>query len=68
MGCWVIVSNRRNWWSTAKPTLSECAPFIFNKYTEMTRFEGILLSLCYTDKKYVEYFDWFFHMCQMEEA
>ena len=33
-----------------------------------TWFEGILGSLCYTDKKEVEYYDGFFHMLQMEEA
>ena len=33
-----------------------------------TRFEVILGYLSYTDKKYVEYYDGFFHMRQMEES
>ena len=33
-----------------------------------TKFEGILGSLHYTDKNYVEYYDGFLHMHKMEEA
>ena len=33
-----------------------------------TRFEVILGYLSYTDKNYVEYYDGFFHMRQMEES
>ena len=68
MGCWVRISNRRNWWSTSNPTMSVGAPFILNKYIPRTRFEGVLGSLHCTDKKYVEYYDGFFHMPQIEEA
>ena len=43
-------------------------PFRRNKYTPRTTFEGTLGCLRYTDKKYVEYYDGFFHMCKKEEA
>ena len=48
--------------------MSEGAPFRLNKYISRTRFGGILLSICYTNKNYVEYYDGFFHMRHMEEA
>ena len=68
MGRWVIISNRDNLWSTEELTMSECAPFRPNKYMSKTRFEGILLSLCYTDIKCVENNYRFLHISQMEEA
>ena len=68
MGFWVRISNRRNWWSTEEPKNSEGAPFKLNKYMSRKIFEGILPSLCYIDRKYVEYNYGFFHMHQMEEA
>ena len=39
-----------------------------NKYIPSTRIERIFWSLSYTDKEYVEYYDGFFHMPQIEEA
>ena len=48
--------------------MSEGVPFRLNKYMSRKRFEGILLSMLYTDIKYVEYNDGSFHMRQMEEA
>ena len=48
--------------------MSRGAPVILNKYMSMTRFEGILGSLRYTYKKYVESFDGLFHMHKTEEA
>ena len=39
-----------------------------NKYMSMTRFEGILFSLRYKDRKVVEYNYMLFHMRQMEES
>ena len=48
--------------------MSEGASFRLNKYMSSTRFEGILLSLHYTDKKDVGYYDGFLHMRRMEEA
>ena len=68
MVCWVGILNRSNWWSTEEPKMSGGAPFRLNKYMSRTRFEGILGSLRYTDKKDVEYYDGFFHMRQIEEA
>ena len=53
MGCWVVNLNRRNWWSTAEPKMSEGAPLRLNKYMSKTKFEGIISSLHYTNKKYV---------------
>ena len=53
MGCWVGISNRKNWWSTSEPKFSEDAPFRPNKYMSSTTFEGILGSLRYTDKVFV---------------
>ena len=50
ISCWVGISIQRNWWSTSEPKISEGAPFRINKYMSRTRFEGILSSLCYTDK------------------
>ena len=55
MGFWVIIYNGRNWCSTAKTTMSEGAIFIINKYMSRTKFEGILFSLRYMDRKDVEY-------------
>ena len=49
MGCWVIISNRRNWCSTVDPTMSEGSSFRLNNYMSRMRFEGILLSLRYTN-------------------
>ena len=68
MGCWVGIFNRRNWWSTAEPIISEGATFRIDNYVPRTRFEGILGSLRYTDKNNVEYYDGFFHMRQTEES
>ena len=57
LGCWfymcfwVIIINRRNWWSTVEPKISEGVPFRLNKYMSRNRFEVILLSLRYTNKK-----------------
>ena len=68
MGFWVRILNRKNLWSTADPTMSQDAPFRLNTYMSSTRFEGILGSLRYIDKKDVEYYDGFFHMRQIEEA
>ena len=51
MGCWVGISNRRKWWSTAEPKMSGGATFRLSKYMSRTRFEGILGSLNYTDKR-----------------
>ena len=48
--------------------MSEGVPFRLNKYMSRTRFEGILSSLLYTDRKYVEYNYGFLHMRQMKEA
>ena len=48
--------------------MSEGVTFILNKCMSRTRFEGILSSQLYTDKKYVGYYYGFFHMHQMEEA
>ena len=62
MGCLVGILNRRNWWSTAEPTLSGGAPFKINKYMLRTRFEGILGSLGCIYQKDVEYYDGLFHM------
>ena len=47
---WVGILNSRNWWSTAKPKMSEGAPFKLNKYMSRMRFEVILSPLSYTDK------------------
>ena len=46
----------------------ESEPFRPNIYMPRTRFELILLSLCYTNRKDVEYNGGFFHMHQMEKA
>ena len=67
MGCWVKISNWRNRWSTENPKMFEGVPFRINKYMSSTRFEGIILSLHYTDRKDVEYDDGLFHMWQMEK-
>ena len=45
IGFWVIISNRRNWWSTADPNMSDGSPFRINNYMSRMRFEAILLSL-----------------------
>ena len=66
MGYWVGISNKRNWWSTAETTMSESVPFLLNMYMPRTRFEVIILSLCYANRNYVEYNDRFFDMLQME--
>ena len=68
MGSWVGISNRRSWWLTEEPKISGGAPFRLDKYISRIIFEGILGSLRYRDKKYIEYYDVFFHMRQMEEA
>ena len=68
IGLWVGNFNKRNWWSTADTKMSGGVLFRLNKYMAKTRFEGIIVSLCYTDKKYSEYYDGFFHMRQMEES
>ena len=62
MGCWVKIFNRRNWWSTSDPTMSEGDTFRINKYMPSARFEGIKGSLHYTDKNDVEYYDGLLHM------
>ena len=51
MGWLVGISNRRDWWSTAEPRISEGVPFIINKYISRTRFESILSTLRYIDKR-----------------
>ena len=51
MGCWDIISNRRNWWSSSESTMSKCAPFRNNMYMSRTSFVGILGPLRYTDKR-----------------
>ena len=51
-----------------EPIISEGVPFRLNKYISSNIFEGILLSLCYKNKKDVEYNDVFFHMSQMEQV
>ena len=51
-----------------KRNMSENVPLRLNKYMSRTRFEVILLSLCYTNIEGVEYSDGFFHMRQMEES
>ena len=48
--------------------MSEGARFRLNKYMPRTRFEGILLSIRYTDRNDVGYNDGLLHMLQMEEA
>ena len=48
--------------------MSGGVPFRIYKYISSTRFEGILVSLRYTDQKDVEYYDALFHMRTMEEA
>ena len=68
MGCRVGISNRRNWWSTVEPTMSEGATFRLNKYISSTRFEVILSSLRYMGRKDVEYNAGFYHICQMEKT
>ena len=55
-------------WLTENPNISGGAPFRLNKYMSRTRFEGILGSLHYIDKKDVGYYYGLFHMCKMEEA
>ena len=47
--------------------MSKGAYFILNIYMSRTRFEGILSSLRYMDRKDVKYNDGFFHMRQMED-
>ena len=32
MDCWVVIMNRRNWWSTVETKMSIFSPFIINKY------------------------------------
>ena len=49
MGLWVRIPNRRNLCLTAEPNMSEGVTFKLNKYLSRTRFEGIILSLCYTN-------------------
>ena len=66
MDYWVGILNRMNWWSTAEPKMSGCAPFRLNTYMPSTRIEGILGSLRYTYQKDVGYYDGFFHMRKME--
>ena len=68
MGFWVRISKRRNWWSTADLKMSGGAPLRLNKYMSRTNFEGIHVSLRYTDQKDLEYYDGFFHMRKTEEA
>ena len=46
--------------------ISEGATFRLDKYMLKTRFKGIISSLRYMDKKYVEYYNGLFHMRQME--
>ena len=48
--------------------ISEGTTFRLNKYMSRMRFEGVISSLNYTDRKGVEYNDGFFNMRQMEEA
>ena len=48
--------------------MSEGVPFRLNKYISRIRFGGIFSSICYTNKNYVEYYDGFLHIRQMEEA
>ena len=48
--------------------MSGGAPFRLNKYMPRNWFEGILGYIGYTYQKYVEYYDGFFYMRQMEEA
>ena len=54
MGFWVRILNMSNWRSTAKPKMSQGAPFRLKKYMSSTRFEGIFLLPRYTDRKDVE--------------
>ena len=74
IGCWVYmgywdgISNRKKWWSTPEPTISEGASLRINKYISRKIFEGILSSIRYIDRNNVEYNDGLFHMHQMEEA
>ena len=68
MGCWVEISNRSNWWSTAEPTISGGAPFRLNNYMSRTRFDGILVSIRYIDQKVIGYQDGFVHTRKIEEA
>ena len=49
-------------------TMPEKAPFRINNYMSRARFEGMLLSLSYTDIKYVGYFDGFFQTRKIQEA
>ena len=62
MDFWVVIMNRRNWWSTAEPKISGGAPYRLNKYFSGTRFEVILGSLRYKYQNNVEYYYGFFHM------
>ena len=66
MDFWVAILNRRNWWSIAEPQIYEGALFIINNYMSRTRFEVILGSIRYIDKKNVEYHNEFFHIRKME--
>ena len=68
MGCWVRITNRRNWLSTVDMKLSGGTTFIFKKYMPRTRFKSILGSLHYRVQKDVGYCDGYFHMRKMEEA
>ena len=67
MDCCVRITNIRNWLATADLKMSEGSPFILNKYTPITRFDGILGSIRYIVQKYVGYYYGFFHMRTMGE-
>ena len=64
----IVIPNRRNWLSTAEPTIYGGAPLRINKYMSRTMFEGILGYLRYKYQKDIEYYYGFFHMHKMEEA
>ena len=68
MGCWIGITNRGKWWSTAELTISGRAHFRLNKYMSSNMFEGILGYLRYRVKKDVGYFDGFLCVRKIEEA
>ena len=67
MTCWVGIESRRDWWSTATPSMAKGAPFRLNRIMSRNRFDSILSALRFTNRE-VPYEDGFLQMRQLEES
>lgn len=67
MGCFVGISNRRDWWSMQDITLEKGAPFRLGRFMSKNRFEEILIALTYTQDAMPTYRDGFFWQRKMKE-